>query len=497
LGLFSTQGDGIAPSGERPFANGLPVPEIPKPSVTLGGTVGMDDYDEPGDLKYNLTQINGVPEAQLAWFGSQTFIGYQLCAIIAQHWLVYKACAMPGRDAVRNGYELSFDGDTIPDKLLARIKRADKFMKIKWQLQEYLCKGRIFGIRHAYYRVENGDPDYYEKPFNIDSVTPGSYKGIVQIDPYWITPETTQRNLRDPSDPSFYEPDYWRVSGKLFHKSHLCIYTTGPVGDILKPAYLYGGVSIPQRIYERVYAAERTANEAPMLTMTKRLNVMKTDLTAAIANPDLFAERMGWAAAQRDNYGTRFVGPDDEIEQFDLGLTDLDGVIMTQYQIVAAVAEVPGTKLMGTQPKGFNSTGEFEESSYHESLESIEENDLTPLLDGHYFRLMASLGVSTIGVEISWNELDAMTAQEQAQVNATKIATDAAAIACGAIESQDSRNRLRNDPDSGYTDLAPDVPAMPDDPAEPGAPAAGTPAAAQAVAATLPHPGKPHPETGA
>ncbi len=35
--------------------------------------------------------------------------------------------------------------------------------------------------------------------------------------------------------------------------------------------YNYFGVSVPERIYERVYASERTANEAPQLAMTKRL----------------------------------------------------------------------------------------------------------------------------------------------------------------------------------------------------------------------------------
>ena len=30
---------------------------------------------------------------------------------------------------------------------------------------------------------------------------------------------------------------------------------------------------------------------------------------------------------------------------------------MTQYQLAASVANVPATKLLGTQPKGFNATG--------------------------------------------------------------------------------------------------------------------------------------------
>jgi hypothetical protein len=33
--------------------------------------------------------------------------------------------------------------------------------------------------------------DYYEKPFNPDGITEGSYKGISQVDPYWMMPMLT------------------------------------------------------------------------------------------------------------------------------------------------------------------------------------------------------------------------------------------------------------------------------------------------------------------
>ena len=57
---------------------------------------------------------------------------------------------------------------------------------------------------------------------------------------------------------------------------------------------------------------------------------------------------------------------------------------MSQYQLVAAAANVPATKLLGTTPKGFNATGEYEEASYHEELESIQANDLSRLLARHH-----------------------------------------------------------------------------------------------------------------
>ncbi len=130
---------------------------------------------------------------------------------------------------------------------------------------------------------------------------------------------------------------------------------------------------------ERVYAAERTANEAPQLAMTKRLNILKTDIEAALANEGQFTEVMNWQTKVRDNYGTRVIGTDDEVQQIDTGLADLDDVTMTMYQLVAAAADCPADKLIETAPKGFNSTGDFQESSYHERLKSLQKVTITVL----------------------------------------------------------------------------------------------------------------------
>lgn len=496
-GLFSTHSEKLLRTREPLGLSGF---EPPKVSEIARGpaTVGMDDNVQPLPVKpeYYSGYVT-ISDAQIAWYASQGFIGYQLCAILAQHWLIDKACSMPARDAVRNGWDLSINnGKKLPAEMLAYVRKLDKKMNIKANLIDFARKGKIFGIRIALFKMRNVSDDYYTNPFNIDGLSPGQYEGIAQIDPYWITPELISQNLVDPTELHFYIPEFWKVSGKLIHRSHLIIYTTGTVPDVLKPSYYYGGVSVPQRIMERVYAAERSANEGPMLLTTKRLTTMFTDLAAALADEPAFTNRMNWFTQNRDNYGVKFAGLDDKIEQFETALSDVDAVIMTQYQLVAAIAEVPGTKLLGTQPKGFNSTGEFEESSYHESLESLQENDLIPLLCRHY-ELLAKCYVApkfnlsdVPEFDIEWNELDAMTAQEQASVNATEAATDAAYVAMGAIEPADVTVRLNGNPKSGYNGLA--IPP-PEPPPTPGAPSGsnaqgGTRAAAAAIEPPLPKP---------
>ena len=434
--------------------------------LKIPGGIAMDSSG--GIAKGSNTFFNNIiPAQQVAYFANQSFIGYQLCALIAQHWLVSKCCLVPAKDAVRNGYEISInDGTQIKPEIIDAIKEADVRHNLNGNLIEFIQMGRIFGVRVAMFVIHFDDPDekreFYKNPFNIDAIKPGSYRGISQIDPYWMTFQFDGAASGDPSSKNFYEPTWWIINSMSIHHSHLIIFKTEEVADILKPTYYYGGIPIPQKIVERVYAAERSANEAPMLLLTKRTSVMNIDIAQALANPDEFNERMGFFTNLHNNFGVKSIGEDEEYNQFDTTLSDVDDVIMTQYQLVAAAANIPAVKLLGTSPKGFTSTGESEEATYHEELENIQNGDLTPLIERHHMLLIKSdiaptFGIAPFNTSISWASLDSMTAKEQAEVNKIKSEVDGNLINSGIIDQREARERITKDPDSGYNGLLGDV----------------------------------------
>lgn len=390
----------------------------------------------------------GMPELQADWYLSQGFIGYPLMAFIAKHWLVDKACGMPARDSIRQGYKVDCDhADVI--KALTKLDRKHNINKL---MREHIQTGRRFGGSAALFLVESTDPDYYVNPFNPDGVTPGSYKGIKVIDPMHMHPVVDSGNVQDPASPHYMRPTYWRIGGSDYHYTHFVMFIPYPVADIAKPTYNYFGVSVPERIYERVYAAERTANEAPELAMTKRLGTAEVpDLEEA--DIDGMYEQFEALQAFRDNFGTMILPAGSNYTQHETALADLDTTIMTQYQLVAAGANVPATKLLGTTPKGFNATGEYEEGIYREELESIQANDLDPLLVRHYEMLARSEGLGAHEVSIQWEALDSPTAKEFAEINNLKAQTAVAYQQTGAIDGEDIRNALKVDVDSDYFGL--------------------------------------------
>lgn len=460
-------------------ASGKPTSAVVTASAPGIGQFAMDapSIGNPLSMAPSIENFPGLPLAQTAWYGNQTFIGYQLCGMMAQNWFIDKVCTIPARDAMRHGYEIATDDETdIDPDVLSFIRKRDKHFRIKQNCVELMKFKRVFGIRIAMPVVENSDPNYYIEPFDIRKVKPGSYKGISQIDPYWITPELDFAAAANPASIEFYEPTWWRVNGQRIHRTHLIVVRNSEVVDVLKPTYYYGGIPLPQLLSERVYAAERTANEGPQLALTKRTTWMKVDLTQAVANFSSFLRKMTFFADLRDNYGVKVGGLDDEMEQFDTSLTDFDELTMLQYTIACAISCCPTTKIMGTSPKGgLGAEGEYDQENYYEFLESEQSDVAEPLIERHHQLLMVSEVIPKFGSKIpddfvpiiSWNPVDTPNAKEQAEINEIKARTAVDLASTGAIDGVDERDRLIADKDSGYNGLGnrePEPPENQDDP---------------------------------
>lgn len=406
---------------------------------------------------------SGGDNPQMRWFLSQGFIGWQACAAVSQHWLVDKACTVPARDAARVGYDLSINEDLgVAPEILEKIKDGCKLYGIDESLVQFYRMCQIFGIRHALFKFrfdnEQEMREFYAAPYNPDGIKKGSFLGISQIDPMWMSPGFDAKDISDPAAINFYNPTYWNIAGLKVHRSHFVIIRTCEVPDILKPTYYYGGIPLPQRIMERVYAAERTANEAPTLAMNKRLRILKCDVINAFTRQAETEQKIKFLSRMADNHGVLLVDRDDSVEQLDTALADMDSLIMTQYQIVAAIAGIPATKLIETTPKGFNSAGDYEADSYAQKLESIQKNDFEPLMQRFLECFIRSEicqqhGIEPFTVDVCWNSPDVVKAAERADIKLKEAQIDQVLIASGIVSPTEARARVIAEKESGYNGL--------------------------------------------
>ena len=427
--------------------------EYPKAEILapVAAGVAMDSKFSNGAV--GLGSNDGIPQEVGMWYASQGYIGPLQASWIARHWLVDKAINMPARDSLRQGWEL----ETEDEKLVELMEGADKKYKISSRLHEFVAAARRTGGAVAVLLTcpdSESESEYYEHPLNLDAVT--EYHGIAIIDAVDANPMPDQSDLNNPASLNYMMPSYFQIGTKRYHKSHCITLVPFPVSATLKPSYKYFGQSLPERIYERVYAAERTANEAPQLAMTKRLRLLGVDLESVIKDGkamEILEANIRGLQQIADNFGV-FVydtANGGGMSQLDTALGDFDALVMTQYQLVAAIAEVPATKLLGTQPKGFSATGESEAEDYRQSLESIQTHDLQPLLERHYQIVAQIEGVEAPAVV--WMPLDSPTAREFAEIDQMVGGTIAQMVAQGVITQEQSARILSGLQDSIFSGL--------------------------------------------
>ena len=393
------------------------------------------------------------------FFAKYGFIGYQACALLAQHWLIDNACTIPNEDALRPGWKtelLSKEKQSENAELLKELgnietKKYDIFAKaLKWGRNR-----KIFGIALAYPIIDGIDT---EKPFNIDGVKPGSFKGIAIIDPYWCRTEFSAEGIINPLSAEYFTPAYYVFNGRRIHRSHLLIWLNDEPADILKPTYQYGGIPLTQMIYERVYAAEKCANEAPEILLTKRSTIAKSDdIANALLNEEETAKKLTWMRKLLNNFGIWLTEYD--VHQLDTTLTGLTEIIDNQYKLVASVAKVPEHKLMKTNPSGgIGNTGEFSTKDYRLEVKSLQENGYKPFIERVEDIILRSDLDSKAQTNVIFSEIDLSDESEKADLQEKKTRNLATLIDKGIISPDEGRQSVIKDENSGLAWLPEDAP---------------------------------------
>lgn len=429
-----------------------------------GKTYAMDEVLKPQDF----VGLKGSPKDIIfTFFAKFGFIGYQICSILGQHWLISNACSLANQDALRNGWQNVFienddknkgdNNDEDKEKKQKLLTDLYTVQQTKFNLNEVLLKWayyrNLYGVSYLLPIIDGID---YEKPYNPDGIKKGSLKGFTVIEPYWMIPQFDKDVMTDPTNMKFLEPEYFLTNnGKKIHASHLIISKRKYVSDIMKASYYFGGISLAQEIYERVYAAEKSANEAPLILLTKRLNVYKIrDFRDIFTNPEAFIDRLKTLTEYRDNQGFLFCDKEDDIMQIDTALTDFDETVKQQYGLVSAVARVPEDKLFEKNPTGgLSSNGSYNEKNYTQDLNTLQTGVFQKAIDRINEITLRSEFESKDKVYIVFNPTDNPTEEEVTNLNKTKADTTAIYIANGVISPEEARMRLVEDKTAGYSFL--------------------------------------------
>lgn len=401
---------------------------------SANNTISFDEceYNGPIPLGFRevppqLLPIKGIAGKFLKHFAARNFyLGDQINAWFMQNCFIYKACTMPGDDAVSCGYEIVPCGTKRDKKFVDDM--GVKFNSDNFNLDETMrlfeCYKRGFGGCLAVPCFEE-DVDMSNPLVDYSQLKGKTFLGWTIIEPYYLCPEIApgSRELNDPTYKFYMCPTHWNVYGgtsgactqKRIHRSWCFFRRNMFTAKIYQPMYKYFGPSIPQMIIERLYSAEVCANESSMLLRSKRSFCIEADVRKMAANPEYAEKFMKNCQQNSDNWGVRVVPRNSNAKQMDSYLSECMPLTTAQYGILCAEVDIPAPKFMMAQLTGFANSGNYEIKLYAANVRKIHEQDLKQFV-GQTARIEAACQGKDGIFSAKFGDVDLPTVTEQAEI---------------------------------------------------------------------------------
>lgn len=252
-----------------------------------------------------------------------------------------------------------------------------------------------------------------------------------------------ERWIDDPTDPQFGGPEYWTVQtttdgARRIHPSRVICFTGDPIPNLVGTSDedRFWGESRVQRVLEAVQNSD-TAQASFAALISKARNVIigipgLTDLVSTTVGEGKLRSRISammvgesmFNATLRDA-GTGEPGAGETIDHRQVTWIGIPEVMDAFDQRVAAVSDIPMTRLVGRSPAGMNATGNHDMQNWNKMVKARQNLFLQPCLDAVDAVLIPSaLGSAAEDVWYKFAPLDTPTEEEE--TDRFKVWTEAA-----------------------------------------------------------------------
>lgn len=407
------------------------------------------------------------------------FPGYQALAMLMQKAEFRRPSEIIAKTMTRNGFKLKTSGDKDKSKEIRLLDAACRQHEVLTKLRQVAELDGGFGRGQIFIDVgTNDDAPELALPLFPDKAKVGEKTELkfTVIEPMWSYP--ANYDSVNPLASNFYQPTTWYVQQNTVHQSRLLTFVSREVPDILKPAYMFGGLSLTQMMYLYVENWLSAQQHVSRLIGNFSTSGIKTDMgnLTLPGAAQKFEARMELYNLLRDNQGVFAL---DKLEEFFTVATPLSSLDKLQAQAqehMAAVTGIPLVVFFGITPSGLNASTDGEIRAFYDWIHALQEQLFSPNLKLMLDYIQLNLfGVIDPDITFEWEPLWQLDAVQLAAVEKTKADTDAVYITNGVVDPEDVRTRLAGDDMSVYHGLNPDDVPKPDPNAEPidGKPDAG------------------------
>lgn len=355
--------------------------------------------------------------------------------LYAYNWLARKVVDTPIDDATKKWRILTIPDPKEKEEVEASLKEFDVKGKTglasKWS--------RVFGGSVIIAIVEGEDP---EAPLIIERIKPDSLKSFIVLDRYNIYPDQINRDILSNN---FGKPDFYTVSrkGQRLHYSRL-IKVDGTLSTLMElERQNYWGNSIFTHLFEPISDSQIVSQSISNLVYDANVDVYRINgfhALVAEGNDDVVVRRLKVVNEMKSIINGIALDKEDEYDKKQNSFMQLPQIDDRFIQKVAGAANIPVTRLLGISPAGQNATGEADMLNYYDFVQSIQENELRPIIDWMDSIIVASLGLEPF--EYEFKPLKQLTEIEQATVDSQNATRDQIYLDNDIIERGDVLSNL-------------------------------------------------------
>lgn len=383
------------------------------------------------------------------------------------NWLVARVCDLVPDECLRQGFELTTEGDGDPDAV-ARMGAWLEAMHVRAKLAEAWAWARLYGGGALLLGVD----DEREMTEPLDETTIKSFRFVTVLDRRECFPH---RLYRDALRPEFGNPETFRIARVTpggtanveVHESRLVRFHGVRTSRRKKIANSSWGQGVVQRVWDdiRQYQGAWVAAATLLQDASQGVFAIK-NLEALIAADRDDALKTRLQAMDMARSVGRSILIDAESERFErVEANILGGVpaVLDRFMSnLSAATQIPVPILFGEAPAGLNATADNTVRQFYDSLKAVQVNELQPKLQRIVTLLWRAKDGPTRGVEppnwaIKFRPLWQATEEETADVRLKTAQADQIYLATQVLTPEEvaiSRFRAEGFSPETIVDLA-------------------------------------------
>lgn len=295
-------------------------------------------------------------------------------------WLVGQVVDVVAEDMTRAGIQIN--AGMAPDEI-DKVQLAMQRLGVWEGLNDNIKWSRLYGGSIAVLLI---DGQQLNTPLRIDTIKADQFKGLAILDRWMVQPslnDLVKTMGPEMGDPKFYQvvtPDS-ALGGQTIHHSRVIRMEGVELPYWQKMAENGWGISVVERLFDRMVAFDSTTQGAAQLVYKAHLRTLQIDglrdiIAAGGKVMEGLVKQLEMIRLYQSNEGLTVIDGKDTFATHTYTFTGLSDVLLQFGEQLSGASQIPLVRLFGQSPAGLNSTGESDLKTYHDNIVRQQERRL-------------------------------------------------------------------------------------------------------------------------